>query len=87
MTMGAVADAAGAALVAPNPLERRLLREMLLIFSHSSCLTFCGLREISSKFLGRKSTAPASSASSVTRAPSCVSDENIKTGVGIRCMM
>ena len=68
-------------------LARRLLREMLRIFSHSSCLTFSGLREMSSKFFGRKSTAPASSASRVTRAPSWVSEENINTGVGQRCMM
>ncbi|MCY1184419.1 hypothetical protein D9M73_251130 [compost metagenome] len=68
-------------------LTRRLLREILRIFSHNSCLTFSGLREMSSKFFGRKSTAPASSASRVTRAPSWVSEENINTGVGQRCMM
>ncbi|MCY1358532.1 hypothetical protein D9M69_450690 [compost metagenome] len=60
---------------------------MLWTFSQSSCLTFSGVREMSSKFFGRKSTAPASSASRVTRAPSWVSEENISTGVGQRCMM
>ena len=73
--------------VASAELKRRLLRAMECTFSHSSCLTFSGLREMSSKFFGRKSTAPASSASRVTRAPSWVSEENISTGVGQRCMM
>src|SRR5690606_14683406 len=67
--------------------ERRLLRAMLWTFSQSSCLTLSGLREMSSKFFGRKSTAPASSATSVTRAPSLVSEQNINTGVGQRCLM
>ncbi len=45
------------------------------------------LREISSKLFGKKSSAPASSASRVALAPSWVSEENINTGFGVAAMM
>ncbi|EMQ21315.1 chemotaxis-specific methylesterase domain protein, partial [Vibrio cholerae O1 str. EDC-020] len=45
------------------------------------------LRAISSNFLGKKSNAPASSASNVAFAPSWVNEENIKMGTGLFAMI
>ena len=45
------------------------------------------LRAMSSNFFGKKSNAPASSASRVAVAPSRVSDENIKIGVGVAAII
>ena len=73
----------GLAGVAALNVRGKRLRPISFTLLCKSLIASSLLRAISSNFFGKKSIAPASNASNVAVAPSRVSDENIKIGVGL----